>query len=72
MSFNTTITAPLSLSDAMGEDEHGEYVIRSNIQPTPFTLKEMTDANAAIEVIHWATIYSFVEVGQGGDGLSFS
>jgi hypothetical protein len=34
----------------MGEDDNGDYVIRGVIidQPTPFTLQEMTDENAAI------------------------
>jgi hypothetical protein len=63
---------PLSLSTPC-EDEHGEYVIRGVIidHPTPFTLKEMTDANA-VEGVHWATIYSFVEVGREEMGYSVS
>jgi hypothetical protein len=56
---------------AMGEDEHGEYVIRGVIidHPTPFTLKEMTDANAAIEASPLGDNLLFRGGGQGGDGV---
>jgi hypothetical protein len=56
---------------AMGEDEHGEYVIRGVIidHPTPFTLKEMTDANTAIEASPLGDNLLFRGGGQGGDGV---
>jgi hypothetical protein len=57
----------------MGEDEHGEYVIRGVIIDTPRRLhSRKTDANAAVKQVHWATIYSFVEVGREEMGYSVS
>jgi hypothetical protein len=56
---------------AMGEDEYGEYVIRGVIvdHPTPFTLKEMTDPNAAIQDSPLGENVLFKGGDKGGDGI---
>jgi hypothetical protein len=56
---------------AMGEDDHGEYVIRGVIidHPTPFTLQEMVDPNPAIEASPLGENLLFRGGGQGGDGV---
>jgi hypothetical protein len=56
---------------AMGENEHGEYVVRGVIvdHPTPFTLSEMTDANPKIDQSPLGQNLLFRGGDQGGDAV---